>query len=268
MMKEHVDICSLGLGVQSSTLALMSAVGELDMPDAAIFADTQREPKNVYEWYEKLVGLLPFPVLKESAGDLYAVSIRVRFGGKTQLPYLSHAVPAYTVNGDFTKGTMFRQCTDTHKLVPIRRAALKLANGKPIVMWIGISIDEAHRMKPSRDSRITHRFPLVERGMSRKDCLMWMDAHGYPAPPRSACTFCPYHSDVEWARLKKDDPESWKEAVRYERDLQAAFKQVPRLTSTPFLHPSRVPLEQVDLSKPDHWQPSLFGNECEGMCGV
>lgn len=39
---------SLGAGVQSSTMALMAAHGELTpMPDAAIFADTQDEPAKV-----------------------------------------------------------------------------------------------------------------------------------------------------------------------------------------------------------------------------
>lgn len=33
------------------------------------------------------------------------------------------------------------------------------------------------------------------------------------------------------------------------------------------LHRSRIPLEQVDLSVDDS-QFDLFGNECEGVCGV
>jgi hypothetical protein len=43
------DIISLGGGVQSSAMALMAAKGEITpMPQAAIFADTQAEPKAVY----------------------------------------------------------------------------------------------------------------------------------------------------------------------------------------------------------------------------
>jgi len=42
---------SLGAGVQSSTMALMAAKGQIGpMPDAAIFADTQWEPRHVYTW--------------------------------------------------------------------------------------------------------------------------------------------------------------------------------------------------------------------------
>ena len=45
-------ILSLGAGVQSSTLALMAVRGEIEMPEAAIFADTGAEPKSVYEYLD------------------------------------------------------------------------------------------------------------------------------------------------------------------------------------------------------------------------
>lgn len=48
-----LHIISLGAGVQSSTLALMAAHGEITpLPSAAIFADTQAEPADVYKWLE------------------------------------------------------------------------------------------------------------------------------------------------------------------------------------------------------------------------
>ena len=66
---------SLGAGVQSTTLALMAASGEImPMPDAAIFADTQAEPAKVYEHLDWLMGpgILPFPVIVVTAGSLLA----------------------------------------------------------------------------------------------------------------------------------------------------------------------------------------------------
>lgn len=43
-------VISLGAGVQSTTMALMAAHGEIGpMPDCAIFADTQDEPPEVYD---------------------------------------------------------------------------------------------------------------------------------------------------------------------------------------------------------------------------
>ena len=39
--------------------------------------------------------------------------------------------------------------------------------------------------------------------------------------------------------------------------------------SIPWLHRSCVPLEEVDLStEMDAGQLDMFGNECEGLCGV
>ena len=58
-------ILSLGAGVQSSTLALMAAAGEITpMPDIAIFADTGWESAVVYKWLAFLESVLPFPVTR------------------------------------------------------------------------------------------------------------------------------------------------------------------------------------------------------------
>jgi len=40
-----------------------------------------------------------------------------------------------------------------------------------------------------------------------------------------------------------------------------------RNTKRLFLHSSMTPLADVDLD-PDRDQVDMFGNECEGMCGV
>jgi len=266
------NFLSLGAGVQSSTLALMAARGEIGpMPDAAIFADTQAEPASVYRWLDWLEGQLPFPVIRVTAGSLTETSLRVRTSGKTGETYLSHNVPAYTINGDGSLGNYRRQCTDKHKLTPLIRMTNKLRQGQECTVWIGISWDEIQRMKPSQRKGIRHRWPLIERRMRRDQCIAWMEGHGYAKPPRSACTYCPYHSNAEWRRLKAEDPGSWQDALDYERQLQAAAANIPRLDGTPYLHPSRVPLDQVDLRDPDENQMQLWNtmqNECEGMCGV
>jgi hypothetical protein len=102
-----------------------------------------------------------------------------------------------------------------------------------------------------------------------------MEQHGYPKPPRSACVYCPFHSDNEWRRLRDEEPEEFARAIRFEKDLQAVKAKTDNFRGVPFLHPSLVPLDQVDLSTDiERGQLSLwldeqsFGNECEGMCGV
>lgn len=268
----RLNFLSLGAGVQSSVLALMAAHGKIGpMPDAAIFADTQAEPESVYRWLDWLEKQLPYPVLRVTCGSLTDESLRVRTSQKSGEKYLGHAIPAYVLNADGSKGTYFRQCTDKHKLTPLKREVDRLRGGENATVWIGISWDEIQRMKESVRKGVQHRWPLIERRITRQKCVEWMDANGYPTPPRSACTYCPYHSDREWRRLRDTDPESWADAINYEKRLQHAASQIPRLSGVPYLHPQRVPLEQVNLTDYDENQGQLWNtmqNECAGMCGV
>jgi hypothetical protein len=266
---EPIHILSLGAGVQSSCMALMAARGEISpMPEAAIFADVGDDPKAVYDYLDYLKGLLPFPVIVVSKGKLSEMSTRVRTSGKTGQTYTKPAIPAFMLRANGGLGMMQRQCTLTMKIEPVRSMAKKLAGrGRSIVTWLGISTDEVIRMKPSRDKRITHRWPLIEAGVSRKACLAWMAERGYKTPPRSACVYCPYHSNAEWMRIKTDQPEDFAAAVDYERRLQGAYAACPRLDGTPFLHASRKPLAEVDFDDRTT-QGELWGAECEGMCGV
>ena len=247
----------------------MAERGLLPKPDVAIFADTGTEPPNVYAWLETLKSLLSYEVLTVDAGNLAETSTRVRISKKTGNAYLSHNVPSYAKNFDLTKGLNRRQCTDKHKIRPLLKAINKLRKRGPAEVWIGISTDEASRMKDSKVKGITHKWPLIDMNLSRIDCLSWMKDQGFPVPPRSACVFCPFHSDSEWVRLKTEDKPSFEAAVAYEKSLQKAASLIPRITSTPFLHRSLMPLDQVDFSaNKESKQLNLFNNECEGMCGL
>ena len=278
MSQEPIHILSLGAGVQSSTLALMAAKGEIGpMPTAAIFADTQAEPASVYRWLDWLEKQLPFPVIRVTQGSLTVASLTVRTNRKTGKSYYSNMIPAYTRNPDGSKGIVSRHCTYNYKLVPLlkkQREIGKIKRGQKtvgVISWIGISLDEVSRMKPSRNNWAQNRWPLIEMEMTRHDCLRWMEARGFPTPPRSACTYCPFHSDHEWKRLKNDEPSAFADAVQFEKDLQYLHQVTHangKIRGKIFLHNSLVPLGEIDFSE-DTKQGNLnFHNECEGMCGV
>ena len=154
---------------------------------------------------------------------------------------------------------------------PLVREVDALRGDDDATVWIGISWDEMQRMRDSQRKGVQHRWPLIERRLTRQKCVEWMESNGYPKPPRSACVYCPYHSDREWRRLRDEDAESWQAAIEYEQRLQVAAASVPRLDGVPYLHPSRVPLAQVNLTDPEANQGQLWNtmqNECAGMCGV
>lgn len=265
-------ILSLGAGVQSTTLALMVAKGELPPLDGAIFSDTQWEPKAVYQHLAWLKPLLPFPVYDVSKGNIVE-GIRNRrntTGGRYA------AIPWFTVNPDGSKGMGRRQCTSEYKLTPImwklrellgvdRRGRIKAGT---VEQWIGISTDEAARMKDARQQWIVNRWPLVEIGMSRADCLAWMERYGYPVPPKSACLGCPFHSQKTWETMRDEQPEEFAEACEIDAVLRTGDAR--GLRGVEYMHPLMIPLrEAVDAGQRTPMPLiNLFENECEGMCGV
>lgn len=249
-------VLSLGWGVQSFTLAAMSALGEFEMPDVAIHADTTHESKLTYEFKDRWRWWLHDKGLKiiTVKPDQKKLSAFNQWRGVF--------IPAYTSNGK-TNGQLRRQCTGDWKIAPIRRYIQANRNKRPVELWIGISTDEALRMKPSDAKYITNRWPLIELGMSRKDCIKYLNNFGIEVPPRSACTFCPYHSTEEWRRIKENS-EDWKNAMEHDMAIR---KMRPPFDL--FVHPSRKPLAEVDLrTLEEKGQMRLWDEECEGICGI
>lgn len=255
-------VISLGAGVQPTAVSLLAAAGAIPMPDCAIFADTGWEPLAVYKHLNWFSGVLPLPVHHVSAGNLRSDVLN---RSKTSARRIA-AVPWYMrmPNGKAAMGR--RQCTKEYKLRPIQRKVVELLGGKRTRggahLLLGISTDEAARAKPSQVKYIVNEFPLLDLRMSRRECLKWMEVHGYPAPPKSSCIGCPFHSDTEWRNLS---PAEFEDAVA----VDAAIRKQPGFRGEQFMHRKMVPLSEVDLSTAEErGQINMFNNECEGMCGV
>lgn len=275
-MTNPLHIISLGAGVQSSTMALMAAKGEITpMPKCAIFADTQDEPASVYKWLDWLEKQLPFPVHRVTAGKLSerALKMKVTEDGRR---YSTTDIPFWTLDSSNQLGRIpQRACTYDFKLAPLFKKSKEIAGIKRgqkevgVIQWIGISVDEVSRCKESREPWAESRWPLIEKRMNRADCLHWMNRHDYPTPPRSACVYCPFHSNSEWRRLKMEEPSEFEKAVQFEKAVGKAKRKSANFDCVPFLHRSCIPLDQVDFStEEERGQLNMFNNECEGMCGV
>ena len=260
---------SLGAGVQSSTLALMIARGELPSVDAAIFSDTHWEPRAVYEWLDWLEKQLPFPVHRVSAGSLRdgIMESKNTTGGRFA------TVPWFITNPDGSAGMGRRQCTSEYKLKPLvreKRRLVGLEKGERAKRGdvlcetlIGISADEVFRVKNSDEPWNVNRWPLIEKRMSRDDCRAWMDRHGYPQPPKSSCIGCPFHSNAQWREIKAD-PRAWADVL----EIDAAIREPVRGQRVQqFMHAERKPMAEIDFNAADA-QGDMFQNDCEGMCGV
>lgn len=257
-----IRVLSLGAGVQSTTLALMIARGDLPPVDCAIFADTQWEPAAVYRHLDWLDTVVPFPVHRVTAGNLRAAA--VESGNSTGKRYAS--IPWFLLRPDGKLAMGRRQCTQEYKLRPIQRKVVELMGGKRprggCEMLIGISMDEAIRRKPSRVQYIVNAWPLLDRQMDRQACLQWMRERQYPLPPKSSCIGCPFHSRDQWRALT---PAEFADAVEVDR----AIRHHSKLSAQQYMHRSCMPMDRVDLSTAEErGQGDLFGNECDGMCGT
>lgn len=245
---------SLGWGVQSFTLAAMVAVGELEPVQAAIHADTMHEGELTYDfarcwtaWLEER-GVKVVTVKNESNPVSYSKVVDI---------------PAFTHNGR-KPGQTRRNCTQDWKIAPLRRWLQANRNGQPVEQWLGISMDEFQRMRDSDVKYVVNRWPLIEKRMSRNDCISWLQSHGIEVPPKSSCTFCPYHNQAAWREIKMRGGADWEEAVTVDR----AIRKV-RPPYDLYVHPARIPLEDVDLrNMQDRGQLSLWDEECSGLCGV
>ena len=285
MENQVYRVLSLGAGVQSSVLALLLSRSDprlLEMgypkPDIAIFADTGWEPEYVYRHLDWLEQRLTYPLLRVSSGDLRKNLKK----GQTVSGHRFIDVPLFTVGENGNRGMLRRQCTNHYKIAPIYRKVRELAGGQrgrpfpkeiSVEMWLGISLDEVGRMKPSREHWIEHRWPLVDINMSRQDCLAWFAAE-YPDRrlPRSACVICPYRSDEHWLELKQSEPKSYDEAVKFDRWLRNSKKNPVRtvLSDRPYLHRARRPLDSVIKERELGLASTVnhFNEECDGICGI
>jgi 3'-phosphoadenosine 5'-phosphosulfate sulfotransferase (PAPS reductase)/FAD synthetase len=277
-------ILNLGAGTQSTAVALMHLDGTLPPIDAAVFADTQWEPQEVYTHLDRLRGTFEdagVPLLEVTAGNIRedALNPEHRFA----------SMPTF-VKGEMSKagGMNRRQCTSEYKIKPVRKAILglladtlgkkmdsfrNLPKGVYVEQVFGISLDEAQRMRSPRDRWSINYYPLIELGWRRDETIAYLGRNGWTAP-RSACIGCPYRSNASWLHLKENNSAEWQDAVEFDRDMRLVMKKRDKkFVGEIYLHRSMLPLAEAPLlTSRDENQSSLFGGllggECEGMCGV
>ena len=268
----NLRVLSLGAGVQSTTLSLMIEHGEKPMVDCAIFSDVKGEPQKVYDHLDWLEKQLSFPVHRVSwrnlKKDIFYASV-----GK----YKGFTAPFFTVDEKGKKKMLRRQCTGDYKLKRITHKGRELLGYKKgqkynkndkVEMLMGISYDEMFRMRINKLKYVTNVYPLVEKQIRRHHCINWVKKHNYPIPPRSACTFCPYHTNNEWREIKKNKKE-WEEVVMIDKAIRDTEKyQNKEVQEKFFLHRDCVPIDEVDLRTDEEKGQYLLLDECEGMCGV
>lgn len=270
----ELKVLSLGWGVQSFTLAAMSALGELPKLDVIIHADTSWERQATYEFAAKWQPWL------ESKGMLVITASSLSSRALTRPNKKQNFIPAYF---EGRKGVMpvSRQCTTRWKIDVVRQLVkqeleIRGLKKEPGIaeQWLGISWDEASRASTANDvGYLISRWPFLEKNtrMRRSDCLNWLKKNGFDIPVKSSCTFCPYHNQKTWEDQKRNYPADWQKSVEYDRMLSATPITIKQERVILFTHKSARPLSQAVFLPEDNGyiQPELLagpGCDTAGYC--
>jgi hypothetical protein len=171
------------------------------------------------------------------------------------------SIPYFVRNPDGSEGMGRRQCTSEYKLAPIRRKTRELLGakapdfrrvpkGRVAEQWVGFSTDEIGRVSDKFSvSYLRVRYPLLELGMSRKDCERWLRARGWTSVEKSACIGCPFHGNRQWRELRDTRPAEWADAVAFDEAIRKGGARGLPLAGEAFLHRSRVPLAMAPIDR-------------------
>lgn len=282
MAEPTARVLSLGAGVQSSCVLLMSCRGLLPRLDYAVFADTGWEPRAVYDnlaWLESVAAEHGIRVARVGSRNIKDDALQSQVRGLVGDGDRHASMPLFVLGPNGQRGMIKRQCTSEYKIRPItrfiRRTVLglrprqRIPQGVIVHHWYGISADESRRMRGPDAAWYENHYPLCDwpasytgKRWTRHACMTWLAEH-YPGRtfPRSACIGCPYHTNSEWAALT---PDEFADAVEVDR----ALRKCGGMRGDVYLHRDCVPLEEVDLrSDIDRGQGELW-SECCGVCAT
>lgn len=270
--KKHIHVLSFGAGTQSTAMLLMALEGEFNgvIPDYIIFSDTGWEPESIYDWAEKV---------NDHIKAKYGRQILYTNGGSIREDLIKAAdnderiasLPFFVKKKNGNQGMIMRQCTDQYKIQPVKKKVRELLGYQKrqrvrevVHMWKGISTDEIQRVKPIGDNWIKAEHPLIDTvQMNRSNCIAYVERAGLGTPAKSSCIGCPFHDNGTWLDMKKNDPQSWADAVYMDKKI----RRMPKLKGEVYLHRTCLPLDEVNLGE-DQMSLDDFTNECEGFCGI
>ncbi len=244
---ERTQIWGSGGGTQSTAIAALICQGELS-PDLSIIVDTERELSTTWDYLERWV----IPALEAAGVKMHRVA-KSRYATVDLMRNDDILIPAFTTESGEV-GKLPTYCSTEWKQRVMRRWAAEQGVLQADV-WIGFTIDEMRRVTQPT-GKWQNRYPLIERRMTRGDCIGLAKRMGWPEPPRSSCWMCPNKSGHEWRWQKEHAPADFERAVQFERDIQRRDEDL-------WLTDSGRPLSEADFSRSD----DLFTGRCDsGMC--
>ena len=226
-------------------------MGELK-PDLSVIIDTERELSTTFEYLYKWV----IPALERAGVKMHVIK-KSEYATVDLIRNNDILIPAFTTQGQQI-GKLPTFCSNEWKQRVMRRFANEQGVEKGDV-WLGFTIDEMKRVTQPT-GKWQNKYPLIERRMTRGDCIALVERMGWPTPPRSSCWMCPNKTSHEWEWQKVHAPNDFKKAVDFEKEIQ-------KFDSDLWLTQTAKPLSEYDSTTQ---QTDMFDTaRCtSGMCFV
>jgi hypothetical protein len=203
-------VASYGGGTNSKALAC-EMVRRGEQLDALTFSVTGGERPEVYADIEHFSAWLlahgypPIQILRREpakVGDRFASTLEEECLLRGQLPSVAYG---------------FKSCSDKWKLQPFRKW-LKAQGQEDVTVLIGFDADEPQRAKAGEKytDGYARRYPLIEWGWGREECVAAIESAGLPQPGKSACFFCPNSKPREIVELNANHPDLMSRALAIE----------------------------------------------------
>jgi hypothetical protein len=198
-------VLGLSGGRDSAALAVYMQQRYPELEIEYFFTDTGKELPEVYAFLGRLEGFLGKAITRLNPDRDFDFWLREY--------------------GHFLPSPQTRWCTRMLKLKPFEawvRASLRA--GITVNSYVAIRADEDQREGfVARHPNLRVWFPLREAGIDKRGVIELLEHSNVGLPDyyrwrsRSGCTFCFFQQKIEWVRLRKEHPEAFEEAKRYEK---------------------------------------------------
>lgn len=238
MTEKH--ILGLSGGRDSAALAVFMRRTYPDLDIRYFFTDTGKELPEVYEFLGRLEGFLGKKIEYLNPDRDFDFWLREY--------------------GNFLPSPRTRWCTRQLKLRPLENWIRDdLKSGIQVVSHVAIRADERERIgMHATHPNLEVRFPFREHGLDKAAVIDLLESSGLGLPSyygwrsRSGCTFCFYQQKIEWVRLKREHPEAFEEAKRYEKtalEHGSPFTWSDRESLADLERPERVAEIEIDYER-------------------
>lgn len=169
----------------------------------------------MYEHLDRLEAYIDRPIIRLKAAHNFEYYF-YEYTPKRKNPALSQ------YRGMSWPGPRGRWCTGILKTRVINAYLKELRENYTLIEYVGIAADETKRIKDKN-------YPLVEWGMTEKDCLSYCYRRGfdwgslYEIFSRVSCWCCPLQSLEELRKLYRHFPDLWRQLEEWDNSTWRTF---------------------------------------------